>query len=125
MIETKLDGKETFIKNIKKIQGIGNKRAEEICYIIGINPQDRWEEIKGIKRERCILILKELASRQENEGSLIDKNLAEYIRNNKKKQIELKTIRGIRLKNGLPSRGQRTKTNAKTAKKMRGIIFNW
>jgi ribosomal protein S13 len=41
MIETKLDGKETFIKNIKKIQGIGNKRAEEICYIIGINPQDR------------------------------------------------------------------------------------
>lgn len=51
---------------------------------------------------------------------LIDTNLLDARKAARKKQIDLNTIRGSLLNKGLPCRGQRTKTNASTAKKRKG-----
>jgi len=41
MIESKFSDKETIIKNLRRIKGIGAKRGEGICYRIGIEPKEK------------------------------------------------------------------------------------
>ena len=114
MIESKFSDKETIIKNLRRIKGIGAKRGEGICYRIGIEPKEKWGEIKGRRRERSIRIIKEIGKRG---GEKIDKEWEEEREGRRKRERARGTIKGRRQRKGYPSRGQRTKTNGKTAKK--------
>ena len=92
------------------IYGIGNSAAKKICQDVNIKP-DR--KIKDLSEEEIGRIRKQIA-RYTVEG-----DLRRTVSMNIKRLMDLGCYRGLRHRRGLPLRGQRTKTNAKTRKKRR------
>ncbi|RAL23281.1 30S ribosomal protein S13 [Thermoflavimicrobium daqui] len=98
------------------IYGIGRAKAKEILSATGVNPDTR---------------VRDLTEEEVNQlRSYIDKNvltegdLRREIALNIKRLIEIGSYRGIRHRRGLPVRGQRTKTNARTRKGPRRTVAN-
>ena len=92
---------------LTSIFGIGRTRARQICNAAGIVPTVK---IKDLTEEEIEKLRTEVA-RFEVEG-----DLRREISMNIKRLMDLGTYRGIRHRRGLPLRGQRTKTNARTRK---------
>lgn len=93
----------------KRIFGVGYKTAEEICAKVGIYPRMRMNQLT---EPQVMAINKEL-SELTIEGHLKQKILEDIAQ---KKAIG--SYAGNRHNNGLPVRGQRTRNNASTAKKL-------
>ncbi len=90
------------------IYGIGRKSANDILAKTGINPDTR---AKDLTEDQVALLRDEIEKNYVVEGDLRrDVNL------NIKRLVEINCYRGIRHRKGLPVRGQRTKTNARTRK---------
>lgn len=100
------DHKHTVIA-LQAIFGIGATRSSRICTETGINPQTKVSELD---EEQLELI------RAQVEGYSTEGDLRREISMNIKRLMDLGTNRGIRHRRGLPLRGQRTKTNARTCK---------
>ena len=81
-----------------------------MCKNIGINPSIRIDSLNNIQIKK----LKQYIDK----SLIIEKNLKKIIIKNKQDLIDIKNIRGLRNLKGLPVRGQRTHTNAKTQKKL-------
>ncbi len=94
---------------ISYVHGIGRPTALKICQKLGIDLQLRM----GQADEATLN-----AIRQEIEkgGYKIEGDLRREISMNIKRLLDMKCYRGLRHRNGLPVRGQRTKTNARTRK---------
>ena len=90
------------------IYGIGRKSASEILASTGINPDTR---IRDLTEEDVAKIREAIDKSYAVEGDL-RRNTALNI----KRLIEIGCYRGVRHRKGLPVRGQRTKTNARTRK---------
>jgi small subunit ribosomal protein S13 len=96
------------------IFGIGHSAAAQILKKAGANPSTRVKDLS----EDEIVKLREIIDREyEVEG-----DLRKEISMNIKRLIDIGTYRGLRHRKGLPVRGQRTKTNARTRKGRRGAI---
>jgi small subunit ribosomal protein S13 len=90
------------------IYGIGRKSSNDILAKTGINPDTR---AKDLTEEEVAKLRDEIENHYVVEGDLRrDVNL------NIKRLVEINCYRGIRHRKGLPVRGQRTKTNARTRK---------
>jgi|SRR5699024_8813493 len=89
------------------IFGIGRSRSLEILNNAGVNPDTRIKDLT----ESEVSKIRELINDYEVEGDL-RRETALNIRRLK----EINSYRGIRHRRGLPVRGQRTKTNARTRK---------
>ena len=89
------------------IFGIGRTRSREICAATGINPSAK---IKDLTEDEVEKLRTEVAKLQ------VEGDLRREISMNIKRLMDLGTYRGIRHRRGLPLRGQRTKTNARTRK---------
>ncbi len=89
------------------IFGIGRTRAREICATTGISPAVK---IKDLTEEEVEKIRSEVGKFQ------VEGDLRREVSMNIKRLMDLGTYRGIRHRRGLPLRGQRTKTNARTRK---------
>ncbi|MGP1369649.1 MAG: 30S ribosomal protein S13 [Eggerthia catenaformis] len=89
------------------IYGIGNTTAEKICKAAGVSPDTR---VKDLTEEE------ETKLRQEVEKIKVEGDLRRETQLNIKRLMEIGSYRGIRHRRGLPVRGQRTKTNARTRK---------
>lgn len=87
------------------IYGIGRKHSEDICTTTKISESKRVRDLSDDE----ILKIRECVESFQVEGDLRSK-----ISSNIKRLMDLKTYRGLRHRNKLPSRGQRTKTNART-----------
>ena len=96
------------------IYGIGNTKAKEILAKTGINPDTR---VKDLTDEQVNLIRKEIDENYKVEG-----DLRREVALNIKRLTEIGCYRGIRHRRGLPVRGQRTKTNARTRKGPRKVV---
>lgn len=90
------------------IFGIGSSRAREILEITGINPDTRVRNLTEDEISR----LREVIDRNFK----VEGDLRREIQMNIKRLIEIGSYRGIRHRRGLPVRGQRTQTNARTRK---------
>lgn len=90
------------------IFGIGLHTAQKIVATIGINPS---KKIKELSDEEVTKIRKLIETDYKVEGAL-RADIATDI----KRLIDIGSYRGLRHKFGLPTRGQRTKTNARTRK---------
>ena len=90
------------------IYGIGRKSANDILAKTGINPDTRAKD----------LTVDDVAKlRDEIENSYtVEGDLRRDVALNIKRMVEINCYRGIRHRKGLPVRGQRTKTNARTRK---------
>lgn len=89
------------------IFGIGRTRSREICAATGVSPSAKIKDLTEDEIEK----LRTEVAKFEVEG-----DLRREISMNIKRLMDLGTYRGIRHRRGLPLRGQRTKTNARTRK---------
>ncbi|MDD2407840.1 MAG: 30S ribosomal protein S13 [Tepidiphilus sp.] len=89
------------------IYGIGRSRARKICEAAGIQPSAKVKDLTEAELER----LREEVAKYKVEG-----DLRREITMNIKRLMDLGCYRGMRHRRGLPVRGQRTRTNARTRK---------
>lgn len=92
---------------LTSIYGIGKTRASQICVDAGVAPDLK---IKDLSEEQ-IESLRTEVGKYEVEG-----DLRREVSMNIKRLMDLGCFRGIRHRRGLPLRGQRTQTNARTRK---------
>ena len=95
------------------IYGIGRTRAKQICDAVGIAHSQKIQELD----ENTLESIRTEIGKYEVEG-----DLRREVSMNIKRLMDLGTYRGIRHRRGLPVRGQRTKTNARTRKGPRKLV---
>ena len=100
------DNKHTVI-SLTYIYGVGRTTSQKICADAGVNPAAK---IKDLSDEQIEQLRGEVA-KLTTEG-----DLRREINMNIKRLMDLGCYRGLRHRRGLPVRGQRTKTNARTRK---------
>jgi small subunit ribosomal protein S13 len=106
------DQKHTVIA-LTYIYGIGRNRAKDICVETGVAPEDK---IRDLTEEQLEKLRSAVGSFQ------VEGDLRREVSMNIKRLMDLGCFRGIRHRRGLPLRGQRTKTNARTRKGPRKAI---
>jgi small subunit ribosomal protein S13 len=94
--------------SLRYIYGIGPKKAQEICTRLSI-PDDR--RVNQLSDDE-ILKIRELIDREFR----VEGDLRREVSMNVKRLMDLGCYRGLRHRRGLPVRGQRTHTNARTRK---------
>ena len=99
---------------LRYIFGIGPHRAREILSKTGVSPDTRVNKLteEDVQKLRNVI---------ENEYS-VEGSLRGEINMNIKRLIDIGSYRGLRHRRGLPVRGQRTKTNARTRKGPKRMI---
>lgn len=95
---------------LQNIFGIGKKQSQIITNILCINPEKRFENLTNIQISNITKYI--------TENYIIGTFLKKEILENIKKYKKIRNYRGLRHINKLPSRGQRTHTNAQTRRKM-------
>jgi small subunit ribosomal protein S13 len=90
------------------IFGIGRTRAKEICAGVGISPDTR---VRDLTEDEVAQLRSYVDQNLKVEG-----DLRREIAANIKRKVEIGSYEGLRHRRGLPVRGQRTRTNARTRK---------
>ncbi|MDE6596192.1 MAG: 30S ribosomal protein S13 [Oscillospiraceae bacterium] len=90
------------------IYGIGRKSADVILANTGVNPDTRVKDLT----EDDVAKLREYI----DHNFMVEGDLRRNVALNIKRLVEIGCYRGVRHRKGLPVRGQRTKTNARTRK---------
>ena len=98
------------------IFGIGRKSSNDILARTGVDPDKR---AKDLTEEEIAKIRDEIEAHYTVEGDLRRDRAMDI-----KRMVEINCYRGIRHRKGLPVRGQRTKTNARTRKGPAKTIAN-
>jgi small subunit ribosomal protein S13 len=98
------------------IYGIGRKTSQNILAKLQINP---FAKTNKLSDEEINAIRKEIDADYTVEG-----DLRRSVQSNIKRLVDLNCYRGIRHRKGLPTRGQRSKTNARTRKGPRRTVAN-
>ncbi len=99
------------------IYGIGRTRSNSILHRAGVDPNKKVADLSEDEVSRIRQII-------EEEGA-VEGDLRKEISLNIKRLIEMGAYRGLRHRRGLPVRGQRTHTNARTRKgPRRGTVAN-
>lgn len=93
---------------LQYIHGIGPKFAERICSAVGIPAERRVSQLTDAE----VLQIRETIDRDY----LVEGDLRREVAQNIKRLMDLGCYRGLRHRKGLPVRGQRTHTNARTRK---------
>ena len=93
------------------ITGIGNTTAQKVIKTAGINPDTRTKDLSDEEVTRLRQIIDRMASAKE---ILIEGDLRREVATNIKRMTEIGSYRGGRHRRGLPVRGQRTRTNARS-----------
>ena len=89
------------------IYGVGRPTAIEICNGVGIEPSTKIKDLTEEQLESVRNVIKKLT---------VEGDLRREVSMNIKRLMDLGCYRGIRHRRGLPLRGQRTRTNARTRK---------
>ena len=95
------------------IYGIGLKSSQKILKEAGVNPDTRVKDLTP-EQEKDI--------RNAMSDYVVEGDLRREVALNIKQLVEMGCYRGMRHKRGLPVRGQRTKTNARTRKGPRKLV---
>lgn len=98
------------------IYGIGLSTAQDILAATGVNPDTRVKDLT----EEDVSKLREYIDKNLH----VEGDLRREVGLNIKRLVEIQCYRGVRHRKGLPVRGQRTKTNARTRKGPAKTIAN-
>jgi small subunit ribosomal protein S13 len=99
--------------SLTSIYGIGRTRAQKVCEAAGINPQTLMRDLSEGELE---------ALRAEVGKYTIEGDLRREVSMSIKRLMDLGCYRGLRHRRGLPLRGQRTHTNARTRTGPRRLV---
>jgi len=92
---------------LQAIYGIGNTYARKICAATGVNPMRKIRDLTESEID---------ALRSEISKYTVEGDLRREVSMSIKRLMDLGCYRGLRHRRGLPVRGQRTRTNARTRK---------
>jgi small subunit ribosomal protein S13 len=95
------------------IYGVGRPRAQKICDAAGVGRSTKMKDLTEDQMDRL---------REEVGKFVVEGDLRREITMNIKRLMDLGCYRGVRHRRGLPVRGQRTRTNARTRKGPRKTI---
>jgi small subunit ribosomal protein S13 len=98
---------------LQSIFGIGRSRSKKVCELAGINPASKIKDLTEAEVEKL---------RHEVAKYTVEGDLRREVGMSIKRLIDLGCYRGLRHRRGLPVRGQRTRTNARTRKGPRRAI---
>ncbi len=98
---------------LQAIYGIGPTRAKVVCDVAGVDPATK---IKDLLEEQLKKVRDAVAA------YTVEGDLRREVSMNIKRKIDLGCYQGVRHRHGLPVRGQRTKTNARTRKGKRKAV---
>ena len=99
------------------IYGIGRSTADQILATTGINPDTR---VKDLTADEEALIRDYI----DKNNIMVEGDLRRNVALDIKRLVEVQCYRGVRHRKGLPVRGQRTKTNARTRKGPKRTVAN-
>ena len=105
--------KPTFI-SLQYLYGIGDARAFEICYTLGLDPRRRARDLTDDEVARISGLL--------DKEYLVEGQLRRVIQQNITRLKDIQSYRGYRHRRNLPVRGQRTRTNARTRKGVKKTV---
>jgi small subunit ribosomal protein S13 len=100
--------------SLQYIYGIGPNLSKRILSSSGVNPDTR---VKDLSEQEVNRIREVIDKEYKVEGTL-----RKEVNFNIKRLIEIGSYRGLRHRRGLPARGQRTRTNARTKRGMRKTV---
>ncbi|MDJ0890302.1 MAG: 30S ribosomal protein S13 [Gammaproteobacteria bacterium] len=89
------------------VYGVGRTTAARLCHAAGISPEQKIRELSEEELDRL---------RAELAKETVEGDLRREVSMNIKRLMDLGCYRGLRHRRGLPVRGQRTRTNARTRK---------
>ncbi|WP_269541564.1 30S ribosomal protein S13 [Cerasicoccus fimbriatus] len=95
--------------SLQYIYGVGATRAKKLCEQTGIDPNRRAHELSEEE-------LNKFAVQIQEDGYPVEGDLRREVIGNLKRLQAVRCYRGLRHQRGLPVRGQRTQTNARTRK---------
>ena len=96
-----------LVISLTSIYGIGRSRAAHICNQVGVFPSTKVKSLSEAQIEQI---------REEVAKFVVEGDLRREVAMNIKRLMDLGCYRGLRHRRGLPVRGQRTRTNARTRK---------
>ncbi len=99
------------------VYGIGRKSANDILAKAGVNPDTRVKDLTDVEEAKIREVI-------DHDGYIVEGDLRRMVALNIKRLVEINCYRGQRHRKGLPVRGQRTKTNARTRKGPKKTIAN-
>lgn len=99
------------------VYGIGRKSANDILAKAGVNPDTRVKDLSDDEEAKIREVI-------DKDGYVVEGDLRRMVALNIKRLVEINCYRGMRHRKGLPVRGQRTKTNARTRKGPKKTIAN-
>ena len=99
------------------VYGIGRKSANDILAKAGVNPDTRVKDLTDEEEAKIREVI-------YKDGYVVEGDLRRMVALNIKRLVEINCYRGMRHRKGLPVRGQRTKTNARTRKGPKKTIAN-
>jgi small subunit ribosomal protein S13 len=102
--------------SLRYLYGIGPALSTEIIKRLGLNPDMRANKLNEDE-------LAKLNSLIQAEY-VVEGDLRRKVQNDIKRLVAIHSYRGLRHRNGLPARGQRTRTNARTRKGKRKTVAN-
>ena len=97
-----------LVISLTYIFGIGSTAASQICEATGINPSTRVRDLTDSEVAKLRGFI--------DENFKVEGDLRREINQNVKRKMEIGCYQGLRHRRGLPVRGQRTHTNARTRK---------
>jgi len=112
LLETKLSENKSVFFALTNVYGIGKSTAFSICKKLGFSINLKTKDLTQEQITEILQLIDSLNLKLNNElKNLISMNL--------KTLVSIKSYRGLRRVRGLPVRGQRTHTNAKSSRKGR------
>lgn len=109
-----IPGKKKVEYSLRSIYGIGLSRAQNIVRKAQIDPVKRADDLSGEELTRITNIIQD--------GYVLEGDLRREVAQNIRRLISISSYRGLRHRKGLPVRGQRTHTNARTRKGVRKTV---
>jgi small subunit ribosomal protein S13 len=103
-----IPGNKRLVISLTYIYGIGKAVAEEVIGKLGLDPNMRAHNLSDEDVSKLNAML--------TSEYVVEGDLRRQVQNNIKRLISTSAYRGMRHRQGLPTRGQRTRTNARTRK---------
>lgn len=97
-----------IVVSLTYLYGVGEKTARDLCHEAGLDPRTRARDLKEDELVRVAAIL--------DKDYVVEGQLRRQTNQNISRLREIGCYRGLRHRRGLPVRGQRTRTNARTRK---------
>lgn len=107
-LNTNIDENTKLILNLSKIYGIGKVLSKKICNQLNLNENIKFNQLNNAQIEKISQLI--------NENFTFGTELKQILYKQKIRLVKISSYRGFRFKQGLPCRGQRTHTNAKTTR---------